>query len=356
MIESKNKTNKFNDSKKSSNVEGKFKSSSLLHQNQNLRDKESIERFNRKLTLAKLKSHMTEDEAEELIRRHDSGVLDKVSLKERAKSYFKNNFKKDLNTFSKNFLQGLFPDDCNCIICKKEIPRGSKFGLCEKHLLTMPFNDGKICIRCGTPCESESVYCNECQNNHRYFDVARSSVEYVGDCVMLTSKLKFHNCKWIAKYMASMMAETYNANVFDADIIVPTPISKERLAERGYNQSLEIAKSLANVLNLDIAPNTVVKSKHNARQSDLTSRQRRDNVKGVYSLADRAAVKGKKVVIVDDIMTTGSTASEVAKQLKIAGATDVYVIVFASSRSKHKGENFSEFEVIDTFEDKYIVI
>ena len=326
----------------------------IVDQNQN--DTNSTSQRQRRLMTDRLKEHMSVDEADELISICESGDINKLPIKDRLMTYFKCNFKSDVINSYKNFVQGIFPDDCNCIICDKEIPRGSKYGLCEKHMRLTPFNDGKICIRCGKPTENESVYCNQCQNNHRYFDLARSSVVYEGDCATLVAKLKFNSCKWLAKYIAVMMADTYTANVLDADVIIPTPISKERLAERGYNQSLEIAKHLSGILGLEIANNTVIKYKDNLRQSDLSGRQRHDNVKGVYRLKDRSAVKGKKVVIIDDILTTGSTASEIARQLKIAGATTVYVLVFASAKYKVTGENLSDYEIMDLLPVEVVVI
>ena len=313
-------------------------------------DIDRMKSFRKRELLERLKSHMTEDEAWTVIEQQDRVIKPKRSVKTRVSNYLKNSFKADVIKFIKSIGQGFFPDDCTCIICGIEIPRGSKYGLCDKHMSRLPLNDGKICVRCGKPTENEAIYCNECQNHHRYFDVARGSLEYTGDATRIVAWLKFHNCKWLAKYMAEMMADTYITNVFDADIIVPAPLSSERMAERGYNQSLEIAKCLSEILSIPIARDTVIKHKNIARQSELSGRERHANVKGAYSLGNRKIVKGKKVVIIDDILTTGSTASEIARQLKIAGATDVYVLVFASARYKITGENLSDYEVIDNLD------
>lgn len=318
-------------------------------------DSERMESFNKRELLEGLKIHMTDDEAWTLIEQQDRVVEPKISIKIRVKNYFKNCLKSDIIKLARNIIQGFFPDDCTCIICGVEIPRGSKYGLCEKHMRRLPLNNGKICVRCGKSTENEAIYCDECQNHHRFFDIARGSLEYTGDATRIVALLKFHNRKWLAKYIAEMMADTYIDNVFDADIIVPAPLSTERMAERGYNQSLEIAKCLSERLSIPIAHDTVIKHKNTKRQSELTGRERHSNVKGAYSLNNRAIVKGKKVVIIDDILTTGSTASEIARQLKIAGATDVYVLVFASAINKITSENLADFDILDDLdmEDEY---
>ncbi len=314
---------------------------------ENINSEASI-RHSKITKVEELLSSMTEAEAIALIEKCEKENIPKQKLNIRISEYFKNSFISDVKRGCKSFVQGIFPDDCNCIICNKEIPRASKYGLCKTHMELMPFNDRKICLTCGMPMENEAKYCLNCMHNHRSFDIARSSTVYTGYPAKLVALLKFHNCKWLAKYFAEIMADTYILNAYDADIIVPAPLSKERQKERGYNQSLAIAKCLSNRLNLPIAANTVIKHKHVEQQSKLTGRERHDNVKGAYSLLDKLPVKGKKVVIVDDILTTGSTANEIARQLKIAGATDVYVIVFATPKFNVPVEQLSNYEIIDT--------
>lgn len=252
---------------------------------------------------------------------------------------FTQNFKDKFKEFWQDVL---CPDDCNCIVCGNEVPQGQKFPLCEECEKDFPFNNGKICVRCGSPMDNEAYFCLECQNNIKSFDFARSSLKYEDKVRKLILDMKFHNNRWIEKYFARLLADTYKENKMDAEVIVPVPISKEREAERGFNQSYLIAKHLAKILNLPLENNAIVKVKNNERQMRLTVQERRKNVVGAYKIMDRAAVKGKKVVVIDDILTTGSTMSEVARQLKIAGASAVYGLVVASPQYKAPSEEFVE--------------
>lgn len=241
------------------------------------------------------------------------------------------------------FLNAIFPDDCNCIVCDKEIARGSKYCMCKDCFDKFPFNNGKICVRCGAPMANEANYCLECQNHPKNFDFARSSLIYKDEAQKLVLNLKFHNQRWLAKYFAQMLYDTYMQNHLDAEVVVAVPISAERRKERGYNQAELIARYLARMLDLPLAENAVVKVKDNKRQSNLSVKQRRENVLGVYKISDRTLVKGLRVVLVDDILTTGSTMSEVSRKLKIAGAAAVYGLVVASPQYKIPSENDEDF-------------
>lgn len=265
------------------------------------------------------------------------------------------NLKKSKNTemferIKQALLDAIFPDDCNCIVCGKEIARGHKYCMCEDCIKTFPFNNGRICVRCGAPMDNEANYCLECQNHPKNFDFARSSLVYEGEAQRLVLNMKFHNKRWLAKYFAEMLCDTYSENKLDAEVIVPVPISSERLKERGYNQSELVAKWLAKMLDLPLVTDAIVKFKDNKRQSNLSVSQRRDNVLGAYKIVNRESVKGLRVLLVDDILTTGSTMSEVSRKLKIAGAKAVYGMAIASPQYKvpcEDKEDFSDFIIAD---------
>lgn len=251
-----------------------------------------------------------------------------------------------LKKFFQKILDALYPDDCNCIVCDSEIPRGSRYVLCDECREKLPYNKGRICLRCGKVMENQAKFCLECQNHHKDFDIARSSLIYENEVIKLVHGLKFHNKKWLSKYMARFMVDTYNENALDADLIVPVPISNERFRERGYNQSMLLASFIAKEIDIKVYENIIVKTKNNLRQSELSSKERRENVKGCYKVIDKSKIKDKKVLVVDDLLTTGSTASEIAKKLKSAGAKCVYVLAFSSPREKVYTEKYDDFEEI----------
>lgn len=113
------------------------------------------------------------------------------------------------------------------------------------------------------------------------------------------------------------------------DIIVPVPISKKRLKRRGYNQSYLIAKEIAKILNCRLEKNSLLKEKDNIAQSTLNQKDREENVKCVYKVINKENIENKKILLIDDIFTTGSTVNECSKVLKSAGAKKVDIFTIA---------------------------
>ena len=113
------------------------------------------------------------------------------------------------------------------------------------------------------------------------------------------------------------------------DIIVPVPISKKRLKTRGYNQSYLIAKEISKILNIKLENDILAKQKDNIAQSTLNKSEREENVKCVYKLVNENKVKNKKILLIDDIYTTGSTVNECSKILTNAGAKKIDIFTIA---------------------------
>lgn len=113
------------------------------------------------------------------------------------------------------------------------------------------------------------------------------------------------------------------------DIIIPVPIHKKRFRQRGYNQSELIARKVSQALEIPMETGILIKDKNNIAQSTLTKMERMQNAKNVYSVSNPSKIKNKKILVIDDIYTTGSTAEECSKMLKQAGASEIAVLVIA---------------------------
>lgn len=244
----------------------------------------------------------------------------------------------------------LFVDDCNCILCGKELEDKKRSGLCHDCLAKLPLNDGEICRKCGRVLLNEADYCNTCQNNDRHFSIARSACVYEDGAVTLVRGLKFGGKRYFAKYLANLMTDKYLDEGFDCDCVIAVPLSAKRKRIRGYNQADLLAREISSALRLDYMNGAVVKIKDNERQAKLGHIAREKNVKGAYKVADKEAVKGRRVLLVDDVLTTGATASEVAGILLKAKAKSVSVLTFASTRYKVPSETGGE----DDYEDKMV--
>lgn len=248
--------------------------------------------------------------------------------------------------FEKTLLE-IFVDKYNCIICEDELPKPSKYGLCDKCLGEMTFLKDDICKKCGRLQINEADYCLTCQNNLRCFDFARSCVVYNDKAKEIVRGLKFGHRKYFGKYVSNFLIDRY-AECFsdiDIDFIVPVPLTKKRKSERGFNQAEVISEKFAKHYGIKIRTDVVEKIRQNDEQAKLSGKERAENVVGVYSVMNKDAVKDKRILIVDDVMTTGSTGSKLAKVLIKASAKNVYLLTFASTRYKITGESLEDDKV-----------
>ena len=196
-------------------------------------------------------------------------------------------------------------------------------GICGKRI----FSSSYTCTNCLSilKCYKERIIFN---SNYPY-DYMLNMYEYNGIVKSKICKFKFNDQKYIAKTFASLMMERIKKLNLAFDVIIPVPISINRYMERGYNQSYEIAKILGKILRKAVYKDILIKIKNNQRQSMLNINERKKNVLGVYKTLKTDKIKGKVVLLVDDIYTTGATVNECARVLKESGAKKVLVITIA---------------------------
>lgn len=219
-------------------------------------------------------------------------------------------------------VQVLFPDDIKCIVCGREM-HASKYGLCSDCKLDINEN---YCLRCGRHKIGIGDYCDECASMVLYFDEARSAVSYDGNAKDIVRRLKYGNARYLARFMARYMLDVLLLSDWSADCITFVPMHKTRLKQRGYNQAELLARAVAEWVNVPCEP-LLLKVKKTSNQARLNRDERLENLKDSFAAAGSVP---KHVILVDDVMTTGSTASECARMLKKAGASVVYLLTFAS--------------------------
>ena len=229
----------------------------------------------------------------------------------------------------KKFLDIIFPPDIICIYCGNEIKHPNKYLACDECLQNLPYLKGKICNLCGAKLHSLSDICFVCHSHFPPYKMARSTFIYEMPLVRLVHKMKFGNARYLFKPLAECLTKTYIEYDFNCDVIVPVPLSKERLKERGYNQAEELAKVVAKNLGLELVTNAVEKVINTERQSQLNFSQRMENLKGAYRLKDHTPLKGKKVLVIDDVMTTGATIRAVCDEILKAKPAEIYVLTLA---------------------------
>ena len=199
-------------------------------------------------------------------------------------------------------------------------------GICGKLDQKSLCNKCKIKLQKNAICKIEDY-----KNTSSYFDEHIYLFQYTGEIRDTILKYKFDEKSYIYRTFLEFIKNSENicAQIKKYDIIIPVPISKKRLNTRGYNQSALVAKNLAKILNIDYKQNVLIKTKDNKPQSEMKQDTRKNNVSGVYKVVNEQRINNKKVLIVDDIFTTGSTVDECAKVLKYNNAESIGVFTLA---------------------------
>lgn len=222
----------------------------------------------------------------------------------------------------------LFPDNLTCNSCGKEIFDGRY--LCDECAKDFKLNDGPTCPVCGRKTTSPSL-CLECKASAPLFKRAVSAAVYEGTVAKLVISFK-NGSTHLKRYFASLMKD--KAEEFsDANAICFVPMTKSAELKRGYNQSALLAGELGKRLNLPVLKGAIVKKKQTKSQKTLNFAARLENLKGCFT-AYSGMVKGKRIILVDDVLTTGATAEAVTAELMKKGAECVYLATFASVEYK----------------------
>lgn len=146
--------------------------------------------------------------------------------------------------------------------------------------------------------------------------------------------LKYRRNIGLGEMLAVQMGEFFLSLQWQVQAMIPVPLGKKRLQERGYNQTALVARPLAHETGMDYAPQALWKTRETRSQVGLSVPQRHENVHNAYQ-ADPEVVKGRSILLMDDVATTGSTISACTMSLLSAGARDVYVLTIARALSHH---------------------
>jgi ComF family protein len=191
-----------------------------------------------------------------------------------------------------------------------------------------------ICARCGNPVEGriDHVYeCFHCTETLPRFDCARSAVRFAGSATSLIHDFKYHHAFWLQEDLADLLQACVVAHFGDQtfDAICAVPLHHVRRRERGFNQAALLAASLARRLQRPLRLSYLIRVRDTGTQTHLTARDRLTNVKGAFEARRPGRFRGQRLLLVDDVMTTGATVSACAGVLKGAGAASVHVVTLA---------------------------
>lgn len=221
------------------------------------------------------------------------------------------------------------PVEGRCVNCGKDEFDG--LGFCSDCLKDVHFNNGKTCKRCGVGIDGDEDFCGNCAFEKVYFDKSYAVFDYDGAVQHAIWQMKFRgkgrSAKIFAKYLV-YYAVKHNL-VFDA--VCYPPMSKKSLRRRFYNHSGLLARYFCDIMDCsELYCDALVKVKETERQEQLNKQDRKENLIGAYKI--NADIKGKRVLVIDDVKTTGATLNECAKVLKRAGAVEVIGLTVSAKR------------------------
>ncbi len=251
----------------------------------------------------------------------------------------------------------LFPSDCR--ICGLPLLNISRLPVCPECLGDIDAIEGHVCSICGERVLSSYALqdddgllrCPMCRRIERPFERAVAYGSYEGGLRELVHLLKYNGVRPAANVLGRMLAEAL-ARLKpefgqETGMVIPVPLFKGKRRQRGFNQAELIARAALKIYDaqerLRLAPGILLRTRETTSQIGLTSHQRRENLRGAFSVAHSDEIKGRPAVIVDDVYTTGTTASECARVLRRAGASRVWVVT-AARTMKHPSFKVSEFQ------------
>lgn len=206
---------------------------------------------------------------------------------------------------------------------------------CEACLEDLSWIRSPLCTRCGCPFPDSGwhgdLVCGECSVAIEHpLDSARSATEYVGIIRERIHQLKFgaqlHWAPSLAQLLVTALESQWAGTV---DLLVPVPLHRKRLRQRGFNQAALLARTLGKTQNLPVSFDALSRRVWTEPQTRLKRQERLENVKDAFHVAKPSAVDGLAVLLIDDVFTTGSTLKECARALKNAGVARVHALTVA---------------------------
>ncbi|MDH4318542.1 MAG: ComF family protein [Desulfobulbaceae bacterium] len=222
----------------------------------------------------------------------------------------------------------------HCLQCRLRLSQDKKLLLCDDCLEQLSYITPPYCVRCGHPfLAGESHLCGTCLITPPAYDRVRSLAFYQEPLSNLLMALKYQGDISVLSTIGEL-CQTYLALESFAqqvDLIIPVPLHPARLRKRGFNQAqLLAACCFPDQIHL-LRPDVLMRRKNTIPQTQLSGVERRQNLSGIFVLSKTVSMRGKRIILVDDVFTTGSTVNECAKVLRRAGADEI--LVFTPARS-----------------------
>lgn len=219
-----------------------------------------------------------------------------------------------------------------CVCCNHELESDESF-ICQSCEDSLTYIQTPICHTCGSPVFREGIEkCDNCLRKQIYYDQVRSELDYNDELVrqmIHAFKFEYMNSmvNGLSKYLVLAFEQYYSHEKID--LILSVPLHKSRLRQREFNQAHLLAKHFADDVHIPLCDDLVVRNRSTQPQSQLKPNERMKNVKDAFSIRKPDEVNGKTILIIDDIVTTGSTVNEMSKVLRESGAKRIFALSLA---------------------------
>ncbi|RMF94367.1 MAG: ComF family protein [Nitrospinota bacterium] len=233
-------------------------------------------------------------------------------------------------------LDTIFPR--HCLLCTARIRERGDTLICEQCWKKIPLIHAPYCPRCGLPfaspaalCASPEHQCASCRHHPPPFEVARAVGRYEGVLRELIHLFKYQRRLRLGKALVALMDQHWGERFPDRqfDYLVPVPLHHRRLREREFNQAQVLAEGLGRLRDIPVLTTLLAKRCWTRSQVELSGQERRENVRDTFILQRAERIHDKSLLLIDDVFTTGATASEAARVLTAGGAARVAVYTVA---------------------------
>jgi len=211
-------------------------------------------------------------------------------------------------------LDTTFPDNITCLFCGRDVVEGDICPNCSKSEI---LNNGNRCVFCDSKIKEGNIVCDHCKTKQPKFQSCHCPFVYNEKTRSSILKLKSDSAKYLAKYFAKHIYDRLTTNKVEFDMIIPVPSHKKTIKKRGYNPAKVLADELS-ILSGKPVEDILVKTAITKNQKFLNFEQRQSNLENSIYALNHSIIKGKSILIIDDIITTGSTINACASLLSKA--------------------------------------
>jgi len=238
---------------------------------------------------------------------------------------------------NRGILEGIFnfflPQ--HCLVCGSYISHSLGFPLCSACFSRIEYLRSPLCVKCGRSLNNSSaLLCHRCRAFPFHFDVARAVALYTSPLRECIHAFKYQSFISFRYLFGELLCEYLEKNPFlkEVDCLLPVPLHPARLKERGFNQSLILAEEIAKRFSLPLISKGVRRIKPTLPQVGLKVKERRKNVQGAFEIKEARLFQNKRILIVDDVLTSRSTVDSLSQALKKGGTKEVLVLAIASGK------------------------